>query len=339
MSTKQAADCGKTSLSEVTIFSMLSAAELEEVSRILHEERVPAGSKLFNQGDEGNELYIVMRGCVGSSIALEDGSQREIAVFHAGEFFGEMSIFESAPRSATCYTKEDTVVLRLPAGSFFAFVNDHSEIAIKIMYRMLTITARRLESTGEFLSDMVTWGEQARKRAITDELTGVYNRRFLEDVIGDQFRSAQREGSSLSLIMVDLDRFREINAQYGNEMGDRVILEAVRVFRRNLRESDVIARYGGDEFTVLLPNTGLKEAYTVASTICGEVAALPLLREAGGGAIEQITTSQGVASYPESASELSELRSAADAALYRAKEAGKNRVAYPPPRDGVRNGR
>lgn len=328
-----------TALHQVKIFSMLDAEELGAVARILHEQRVPAGRKLFSQGDQGNELYIVQSGCIGSSITLEDGSQREIASFHAGDFFGEMSIFESAPRSATCYAKEESVILILPAAAFFSFVKQNSETAIKIMYRMLNITTQRLENTGRFLSDMVTWGEDARKRAITDEFTGVYNRRFLEDVIGDHFRTAQREHTSLSLIMVDLDRFREINAVYGNEMGDRVILEAVGVFRHYLRENDIIARYGGDEFTVLMPKTTGEEAARIAESVCREISELSLLKDSGGGAIEQITTSQGVASYPEGASDLRELRAAADEALYRAKEAGKNCVRSAVPHGGKNDDR
>lgn len=312
---------------------MLKPEELERVKVTLQEQNVPAGQKLFSQGDEGSELYIVGRGTIGSSITLEDGSEREIAVFHSGDFFGEMSIFESAPRSATCYAKEDSIVLKLPAVTFFSFIKKHSEIAIKIMYRMLNITTQRLENTGRFLSDMVTWGEAARKRAVTDAFTGVYNRRFLEDVIQDHFRTAVREGTSLSLIMVDLDRFREINEEYGNEMGDRAILEAVEVFRRRLRETDIIARYGGDEFTILLPQTALAEAKGIAWTICREVASLTFLEDAGGVSIKRITTSQGVASYPECISDLPGLRAAADEALYRAKEAGKNCVETAMPRE------
>jgi diguanylate cyclase (GGDEF)-like protein len=326
-------------LHQAKIFSMLEDEELSSVAEILQEEVVPSGRKLFDQGDEGNELYIVKSGCIGSSITLEDGSQREIASFREGEFFGEMSIFESAPRSATCYAKTDCVVLKLPATAFFTFVKQNSEAAIKIMYRMLNITTQRLENTGQFLSDMVTWGEDARRRAITDEFTGVYNRRFLEDVIEDHFRTCQRDGSHLSLIMVDLDRFREINEAYGNEMGDRVILEAVDVFRRRLRETDIIARYGGDEFTVLMPNTSLEEAARIAWAICREVSELNLLKDAGGGAIDQITTSQGVAAFPDNTASLKELRAAADEALYRAKEAGKNRVESAVPNGGGNNDR
>lgn len=312
-------------LKSVSIFSLLEREEIEKISSALRPVEAAKGTVLFRQGDEGRELYIVESGCIASSIELPDGGNREIALFRPGDFFGEMSIFEEAPRSATCSAKEDSILLRLRDRDFFSVIDSYPLIAIKIMYRMLNIVTQRLEKTGAFLSDMVTWGEQARRRAITDELTGVYNRRFLEDVIPDYLRSAQANQSELTLIMVDLDRFREINESYGNQMGDRAIIEVVSVFRRHLSEKDIIARYGGDEFTVMLPGTGMARATEIATAICEEVRRLTFLQEAGG-AIDRITTSQGIASFPESAVDLRSLRVAADEALYRAKEAGKDRV-------------
>lgn len=318
-------------LKSVAIFSLLEPDETETISGALRRVEVPKDSVLFRQGDDGNELYVVQRGTIASSIELPDGGTREIALFRPGDFFGEMSIFEEAPRSATCHAKEESVVLSLRDQDFFSFISAHPQIAIKIMYRMLNIVTQRLENTGAFLADMVTWGEKARKRAITDELTGVYNRRFLEDVIPDYFRAAQSKNNPLTLIMVDLDRFREINEAYGNQMGDRAILEAVSAFRRHLSEKDIIARYGGDEFTVLLPETGTDRAAEVAWAICGDIRELTFLKEAGG-AIDRVTTSQGIASYPDCATDLKSLRIAADEALYKAKEAGKDRVVCAQPR-------
>ncbi len=318
-------------LKSVAIFSLLEPDETEKIAGSLCHVEVPKDSVLFRQGDDGNELYVVQRGVIASSIELPDGGNREIALFRTGDFFGEMSIFEEAPRSATCYAKEDSVVLSLRDKDFFSFISAHPQIAIKIMYRMLNIVTQRLENTGAFLADMVTWGEKARKRAITDELTGVYNRRFLEDVIPDYFRAAQGNNSSLALIMVDLDRFREINEAYGNKVGDRAILEAVSAFRRHLSEKDIIARYGGDEFTVLLPETGLDGAAEVAWAICRDIRELTFLKEAGG-SINRGTTSQGIASYPDCATDLKSLRISADEALYKAKEAGKDRVVCAVPK-------
>jgi len=317
-------------LRKVSIFSMFDDGELKVVSEILHDQKIPKGKELFHQGDPGSELFIVRKGCIGSSIELPDGTERELAQFHGGDFFGEMSIFESAPRSATCYAKEESFVQRLNEQDFFSFLQKNPSMAIKVMYRMLNITVQRLENTGAFLTDMVQWGEAARKRTVTDEMTGVYNRRFLEDVIVEQFQTARKQGKPLSLIMVDLDRFREINEVYGNEMGDRVIMEAVKVFQTHLRSTDFIARYGGDEFTIMLPSTTLQESCDIAWRICGDVHALTLLIDAGGGPIDHITTSQGIAEYPACAEELKGLRTAADEALYAAKEAGKNRVGCAP---------
>jgi diguanylate cyclase (GGDEF)-like protein len=203
------------------------------------------------------------------------------------------------------------------------------DLAIKIMYRMSNITTRRLRRTGEFLSDMVLWGEQARKRAVTDELTGVYNRHFLDDEMENQLRKARESGNPLALIMVDLDHFRSINEEYGHEIGDEILLAAVQVFRKHLRESDIVARYGGDEFTFILPHTGIEDGRRIAQGICRDVERLDILEEKRG-KIHRVTTSQGLAVYPQCGEVLNTLMKRADEALYRAKELGRNRVVCAP---------
>ncbi len=313
-------------LKQVDIFSLLTDEEISLIDRRLKLIPVKQDAILFREGDEGSELFIVRSGRVVITIALPDGSQRDLREFSTGDFFGEMSIFENAPRSATCTAREPSSLYALHERDFYRLIEDSPSTAIKIMYRMSRITTERLRNTSEFLSDLVHWGERAAKRAITDELTGVYNRHFLEKSIESLFKSAESRKRSLSLIMVDLDHFRAINEYYGHETGDRVILAVVDVFKRYLRKRDIIARYGGDEFTVVLPQTGLKEAEELAWKICREVGKLPILRKLGG-PVETITTSQGIASYPENARDIKKLRERADQALYRAKESGRNRVS------------
>jgi diguanylate cyclase (GGDEF)-like protein len=262
---------------------------------------------------------------VASSILLPTGKEREIARFSSGDFFGEMSIIEKAPRSATCATCEDSVLLSLHENDFYRIMDLYPDIAIKIMYKMLNITTQRLQNTSEFLSDMVHWGEEASRRAITDELTGVYNRRYLDDALIQHFETSRNTGRPLSLIMVDLDYFREINENYGHETGDKVILGVVEVFRQCLTKKDIIARYGGDEFTVLLPGSGAEDACAMAEKVRAGVEALTLL-EGMNGPVKRVTTSQGVASYPVNGDDIKSIREAADRALYQAKEEGRNRV-------------
>jgi diguanylate cyclase (GGDEF)-like protein len=312
-------------LQTVDIFSLLSSEEIDSLVGCLHPLEIEENRSLFKQGDEGRQLYIVESGRVAIAIRLPNGAEREIAEFSAGDFFGEMSIFENAPRSASCSTKEKSRLLAMNDKDFFLLMKEHPYTAIKIIYRMLNSITKRLRNTSEFLSDMVRWGETARKRAITDELTGAYNRRYLDEALKDQFEISRREARPLTLIMVDLDYFREINEMYGHAKGDEIILSVVGVFRKKLREGDILARYGGDEFSVILPDTAFDEAKSVAETICQEVSNLNVLREMSG-SIQKVTTSQGIASYPDHADTLEALREAADQALYRAKEAGRNRV-------------
>ncbi len=312
-------------LNSIKIFSLLREEEIREVLNYLEEIKVKGGSVLFKQGDEGNELYIVKEGSVATSIFLPDGKSREIAVFKSGDFFGEMSIFEEAPRSATCTAREDSVLFRLHQHSIFKIIEEHPVTAQKIMYRMLNITTQRLRNTGDFLFDMVQWGDKARKRAITDEMTGVYNRRFLDDSLNQYVEESRKNGEPLALVMVDLDYFRQINELYGHETGDGVIRDVVEVFKRHLRDKNIIARYGGDEFTFLLPGAEKERALALCNAIRADVEQLDTLSKFDG-AIKKVTTSQGLASFPESADDVDSLKKNADTALYRAKEEGRNRV-------------
>jgi len=312
-------------LSQVGVFSLLASHEIENVADHLTTVSLDAGEILFHEGEPGNDLYILATGKAAVSIRLPDGSDREIAQFAPGDFFGEMSIFDNAPRSATCSALEKSTLYSLSKDAFGDVISLHPKVAMKLMYRMLHITTQRLRGTSEFVSEMVQWGEGARKRAVTDELTGVYNRRFLEDSLGTYLAEAGEQGEPLSLVMVDLDHFREINESYGHAKGDEAIKSAAGIFRSLLRETDVIARYGGDEFVIILPKTEPDHATELMSAVCAEVARLEILKGLNG-PLTTVTSSMGVAGFPAHATELSGLRAAADAALYRAKEEGRNRV-------------
>ena len=308
------------------VFSLLDTGEIEKIINSFQLTEVEEGKALFKEGDEGNEFYIVKSGKVAVSIRHSDGVEREIVELKEGDFFGEMSIFENAPRSATCLAKEKSVLLKMKAEDFFKLIKSFPSVAIKIMYRMLNITTKRLRDSSGFLTNMVTWGEKARKRSITDELTGVYNRRFLDDALNDYFEAAKNTRKPLAIVMADLDYFREINELYGDKTGDQMILAAVDIFTKVLRDEDIVARYGGDEFTFILPETGPNEGMELAEKIRSEVAKLKIL-EKKKGPINNFTVSQGLASFPENAEDPKTLMEKADKALYSAKNNGRDRVA------------
>ncbi len=163
-----------------------------------------------------------------------------------------------------------------------------------------------------------------KRQAITDELTQLANRRRFTETLAVEVRRAERFGDPLALILADLDDFKLINDRHGHQAGDEVLRRFADVLRENVRDFDLPVRYGGEEFAVLLPETGVEGAERLARRL--QNALLRLRLPEIGGNRPPVTASFGVAAFPAARS-AEELLAAADGALYRAKAAGKNRVA------------
>jgi diguanylate cyclase (GGDEF)-like protein len=168
--------------------------------------------------------------------------------------------------------------------------------------------------------------EETRQLAITDPLTGLANHRQFYDQLEREFRRAQRYERPLTLLMLDLDRFKAFNDRYGHLAGDHALRETADVLRQNARSVDLLARYGGEEFAIILPETDLPRAASHAERIRSAVAShVFLIKETG--LEHQVTVSIGVAALTPTAEKLEDLVHDADQALYRAKSAGRNRLA------------
>jgi diguanylate cyclase (GGDEF)-like protein len=315
-------------LGDVRIFRDLNQDELRAVSRLLSTMTVEKGETVFAEGDPGFDLYIVESGLFEASVRTEDDTEFTVARFRPGDFFGEMAIFEDAPRSATCRSRERSSVLALSKASFFRLVESRPSTAIKIMDAMLRVITNRLQTTSSLVSDMVQWGESARRRVSMDAATGFFNRRFLDEALPGLFSRAVTLGQPLTLVMVDLDNFRDINDTHGHSAGDAVI-EAIAPALSAAYDYDgaVLARYGGDEFTFALPETPLDRALDSAERARVGVSEREI--DLPTGLTIGVTISQGVAEYPTHSSSLQDLIAAADRALYIAKERGRNRAATP----------
>ncbi|KGP63837.1 hypothetical protein EP47_12480 [Legionella norrlandica] len=165
--------------------------------------------------------------------------------------------------------------------------------------------------------------ELLHTQSIRDPLTGLLNRRFLDEYIIKQIGQSKRTKASITLIMVDVDNFKNVNDTFGHETGDYVLSCLGNLFLSLVREGDLICRYGGEEFLFVLPNCDLESAKIAAESIRNEVHKMRIVIE---GAVSNITISLGVSIYPSDGSSLKELIDAADQALYVAKKKGKNRA-------------
>jgi diguanylate cyclase (GGDEF)-like protein len=162
--------------------------------------------------------------------------------------------------------------------------------------------------------------EEMAKLAITDELTGLFNRRYFLRRLDEEVERARRYEQPFSVLFVDVDHFKALNDSLGHGVGDKVLVELAQCLKRWARGSDIVARYGGDEFVVLLPMTDPEKASRVGERIREQVSTHPFPRR------KRVTVSVGIAGYPESGSEAHPILMEADRALYRAKGEGRNRV-------------
>jgi len=155
--------------------------------------------------------------------------------------------------------------------------------------------------------------------AVTDKLTGLYNRRKLDEVLVSECRRAKRFSHTFGIIMVDIDYFKKVNDEFGHQMGDTVLQEFSRIIKSNSRETDIVGRWGGEEFVIISAEINLAGILSLANKLQNAVASYPFMLG------EQKTASFGVAVYRKN-EEANELIKRADNALYRAKEKGRNRV-------------
>jgi diguanylate cyclase (GGDEF)-like protein len=169
--------------------------------------------------------------------------------------------------------------------------------------------------------------EIVERQAITDELTGLSNRRRFQETISAEVERSRRFGQDLGLVLLDIDDFKAVNDTYGHQQGDLVLREIAAVLRDSSREIDEPARYGGEELAVILPGTGLDGSYELAERVREGIEALrlPILGDEDAEPL-RVTASLGVASLPASGDDMRALVAAADEALYQAKRAGKNRT-------------
>jgi diguanylate cyclase (GGDEF)-like protein len=207
-----------------------------------------------------------------------------------------------APEAPVTDPADDT-----PANFIGAFV--YLTITLAFQLTLLALVISRLVA-------------QLRSSSRRDGLTGVMNRRALDDALSDEEHRARRLQAPFAVLMVDADHFKGVNDRFGHAAGDRALQHLAALTGGQMRDIDRLGRYGGEEFVVLLPGTGLEQAQAVAERLRERVEAVPLMWQH---APLKLTVSIGIAAWRGPADALESLLARADAALYAAKRAGRNR--------------
>lgn len=233
-------------------------------------------------------------GALRCSHALDGQSALEIPMLARGEIYGLLQIFSDDPTGADLETIKPLAIALADSMSLAL-----SSIALR---------------------------ERLRNQALRDPLTGLYNRRFMEEVLESFALQAERRNAPMSAIMIDLDHFKKLNDQHGHAVGDAVLRDVAAAILSALRKSDIACRYGGEELIILLPDSDLVTARTKAEEIRERIAEVSPVEGVA------VSASLGVASIPQTSASPADLLTMADAALYRAKQEGRNRVEAAPAR-------
>jgi diguanylate cyclase (GGDEF)-like protein len=276
---------------------------------------VAEGDVLLSPERTNRCVYVVLSGRL--SVHLGSLQAHKIADLSAGSCAGEMSLIEDKDPSAFVVAVEDSHLMVISHHLLWQLV-DRSHTFSK---NLLVVLSERVRSDNEFIASSLGVLRQAQQNALTDGLTGLGNRHWMKDMFEREVTRARTSGQSLCLMMIDVDHFKTFNDQYGHIAGDRVLVAVSEALRGYLRPTDLIARFGGDEFAVLLPGIELGQAQQTAERLRQHVAGLspPSLSTA-------ITISIGV-SANRADDDVATLVTRADSAMYDAKDQGRNCVA------------
>lgn len=300
-------------LNKVPLFKGLESDELERIASASESVSFRPGQVIVEIGDPGKALFLIVEGSVQVLYPART-SDFELARLGPGEFFGEMALLNDKPRSATVKAMGEVRALKLDKDGFRRIILDTPRVALKV----LEVLSFRIRTADEQISGL---SDQTQR----DPLTRLLNRRAFHERISEECDRHRRYGHPFSIVLVDMDKFRDINDTFGQDAGDAALSWVGRLLTEHTRGCDIGYRIGGEEFGLLCPAIPAELARNVAQRVVEVVseAKPPVSFDL------TVTLSAGVAGCPEHAHRPDELYRIADRALLRAKTLGRNRVCDP----------
>ena len=312
-------DYKRSLLQSLQLFKGVLPDDIQELLQRCERRDIATGEVLLSPGETNEHVFIVLSGALDIHVgSLETPA---LTTMESGDCVGEMSIIEDRDPSAYVVAGEDTHLLVIHQSVLWEMVDASHEFA----KNLLVVLSERVRSHNRVIASNYGKLRKFEHHATTDALTNLANRHAMETAFPKLIEVCRERDKPVSMMMIDVDNFKQFNDMLGHVAGDRALSIVSKVLRRQFRSRDVLVRYGGDEFAVLLPDVKLDEAVTI-----GERVRRAISGETGDGndSLIQIPVriSMGVAQLRAEGT-LDTLVRDADAALYRAKNAGRDTVS------------
>ena len=279
------------------------------------------GQVLLNPVVANREIYVILAGEL--LVCLEPKVANPLVHLGAGDCVGELSIIDTSPPSAYVVSAGESTLLAIPQDVLWRMLSRQHGMAVNLLH----ILTRRIRENNAVLLNSLELQRTYRNKAETDALTGLHNRAWFEEVFPRQLELCERIGQSVSLLMIDIDHFKKVNDEQGHLSGDEALRHLGQLLQRNLRSTDLCARYGGEEIVILMTATESAQACLIADRLRSTIASTPLTLT--NGKQLSLTVSGGIAEW-QPGTGLEALIRAADQALYLAKSGGRDQIVASP---------
>jgi diguanylate cyclase (GGDEF)-like protein len=303
-------------LARLPLFAGLPRRALDQLARVTEDLEFPAGKVLCREDERPREFFMVVEGA--ADVTRGGDHVRRLG---AGEFFGQLALIEDAPRSTTVTAATRLRVLVLSRHAFWRLLEESPEVERRVLRALVAENVAERAVVEEAYRRQV---EVTAHQALHDPLTGLPNRTLFRDRVQQAALVAARYGGRFGVLMMDLDRFKDVNDTLGHHVGDLLLTDVAKRLNDTLRASDTIARLGGDEFGFLINRNSANE---IEKTVRRVTAALMRPVEVVGLSLP-VEGSIGIALFPEHGGNVEDLLRHADTAMYEAKKTGRSHTCY-----------
>lgn len=312
-------DYKRSLLNSLELFKGVLPDDVQALLQRCDRRDLDAGETLLSPGAKNEHVFVVMSGSVNIHVGSPDAPV--LATMDTGACVGEMSIIEDRDPSAFVIGAEKTHLLVIHQSVLWDMVDASHEFA----KNLLVVLSERVRSHNRVIADSYGEIRKFERHATTDALTSLANRYAMQETFPEEIQHCLEKSEPVAMMMIDVDNFKQFNDMFGHIAGDRALSAISKILRTQFRPRDMLVRYGGDEFSVLLPGASLEQATVIAERVRTAVSGTT---GDGSDSLIQIPLkiSMGVAELSPQGN-LDTLTRDADAALYRAKNAGRDTVS------------